>query len=539
MQHADTILTGGRIFLGLEEGEAEALAIAGSRVLASGSNEEIRTLAGPSTRVIDLAGRAATPGLIDAHLHLLTLGLGMGEINLRPETGTSSIDHILSAVRDAAARTPPGGWIKGRGYDHNELAERRHPTLAELDSVAPDHPVFLERTCGHLAVANSAAMRLAGITRKTPDPAGGFIERRDGELTGLLAERGMRFVVDILPKPSRDEMVAAIERAGRFMLSQGFTGVMDAAIGMNFGEAEVDAFEAAARTDRMPLDVWACLYGDPGGVLESAWERGLRFGTSNGRLRYGAAKLFTDGSAGSLTAAVSLPYLAGEPGNTGVLCFKTEELHGHIRRFHELGYQLAIHAIGDVAIEQVLSGIEAADSAAHPIAGRRHRIEHCGYLDAGQMARMAAAGIYPAPQPIFMYEFGDLYVTNLGSERATTAYPMRGFLDAGLMPSASSDAPVATTDPFKNLYTMVTRRSRGGTLLGEDQRLSLQEALHCYTACSAFSQFAEHEVGRLAPGMRANVTIFSHDIFSVPAEVLRDDVRCDMTLLDGDVVHGG
>ena len=539
MRHADTILAGGRIFLGLEEGEAEALAIADGRILASGSNAEIRPLTGPATKIIQLDGRAATPGLIDAHLHLLTLGLGMGEINLRPETGKSSIEDILSAVREATLLTPRGEWIKGRGYDHNELAERRHPTRAELDRVAPDHPVFLERTCGHLAVANSVAMRLARIASDTPDPAGGFIERRNGEATGLLAERAMRFVVDILPKPGRDDMVAAIERAGRFMLSQGFTGVMDAAIGMNFGIAEVEAFEAAATADRIPLDVWACLYGDPGGVVEAAWERGLRFGTANGRLRYGAAKLFTDGSAGSLTAAFSRPYLAGEAGNTGVLCFETEELHGHLRRFHELGYQLAIHAIGDVAIEQVLSGIEAADSTAHPVAGRRHRIEHCGYLDTGQMARMAIAGIHPAPQPIFMYEFGDLYVTNLGKERAEAAYPMRSFLDAGLLPSASSDAPVATTDPFKNLYTMVTRNSRSGTLLGADERLSLKEALHCYTACSAFSQFSEQSVGTLAPGMRANVAVFSHDIFSVSPETLRDDVRCDLTLLDGTIVHGG
>lgn len=177
MRHADTILTGGRIFLGLEEGEAEALAIADGKILASGSNAEIQRLAGPATIIIQLGGRAATPGLIDAHLHLLTLGLGMGELNLRPETGKSSIDDILSVVREATLATPPGAWIKGRGYDHNELLERRHPTRAELDSVAPDHPVFLERTCGHLAVANSAAMRLARIGNDTPDPAGGFIER--------------------------------------------------------------------------------------------------------------------------------------------------------------------------------------------------------------------------------------------------------------------------------------------------------------------------------------------------------------------------
>lgn len=538
--HADIILTGGRIFKGLAEGFAEAMAIAEGRILAVGRPDEIDALRGPATRIIDLAGRAAIPGLIDAHLHLLTVGLGMKAVNLRTESGVRDIDEILRRLSDAVSVARPGDWVTGRGYDHHELSEKRHPTIAELDRIAPDNPVYIERTCGHIAVANSAALKAAGIGATTPDPEGGRIERiGGGAATGLLAERAMRLVVDVLPRHSQEDLVAAIERAGRFLLSQGFTSVMDAAIGMNAGFDEVEAFEAAASSGRLPVRLWACLFGDPaGGVIADAHDKGYRFGRQNGFLRYGAAKIFTDGSAGGLTAAMSMPYLVGEPDNRGILCFSDEEAHALLKRYHDLGYQLAIHAIGDDAIEQVLAGIEKAASPENPIAGRRHRIEHCGFLTRDHMLRMQAAGIYPVPQPVFIYEFGDLYLTNLGAERANAAYPMRDWLDAAMLPAASSDAPVCATDPFKNIYTMITRRTRAGTLIGGDQALSIAQAIHAYTYCGAFSQFAEDQVGRLLPGMRADVAILSHDIFAASPETIREGIACAATLIDGVVVHG-
>lgn len=538
---ARTILTGGPIFKGLAEGFAEALAIADGRILAVGTAAEIDALRGPETRVIDLAGRSAIPGLIDAHLHLLNLGIAMGEINLRTESGVRDVGEILRRVGNGVAGARPGDWVLGRGYDHNELTERRHPDIAELDRIAPDNPVFLERTCSHIAVANSAALRLAGIGADTPDPEGGLIERdAHGMPTGLLAERAMRLVMDKLPRPSQGNLVTAIERAGRFMLGQGFTSVMDAAVGMKFGFDEIEAFEAAAATDRLPLRVWACLFGDPGGgVIDRAHAEGYRFGREAGLLRYGAAKIFTDGSAGGLTAAMSEPYIVGRPDNHGIMCFSDAEAHGLLRKYHAMGYQLAIHAIGDIAIEQVLSGIEQAGTADDPIAGRRHRIEHCGFLTEAQFERIRAAGIVPVPQPVFIYEFGDLYVTNVGAGRAAASYPMRDWLDAGMMPAASSDAPVSATDPFKNLYTMITRKTRAGTVIGGEQALSLAEALHCYTYCGAYSQFAENEVGRLLPGMKADIAILSADIFAASPETIRDEIECVCTLVGGIVVHDG
>lgn len=536
MQKPNLILTGGRVFCGLNEGFAEAVAVADGRVLATGSADEIAKLAGPDTRTIDLAGRTAIPGLNDAHMHLLPYGLMMNQINLRPESGASSITEILRRVAERAKTAKPGEWIKGRGYDHNELAERRHPTAEELDKIAPNNPVYLVRTCGHVAVANTAALREAGIGHNTPSPDGGLIERRDNKLTGLLAERALRLIVEASPRPTKEELREAIDRAARFMLSQGFTSVMDAAVGMAAGMDEIEAYEEMAKNDTLPIRTWVCIYGNTDGIGDQAHEAGYRFGREVGRLRYGAMKVFGDGSAGGLTAAMSEPYVAGDAENYGIFVYTDKQMHDYLAHYHKLGYQLAIHAIGDAAIEQVLSGIEKASTAEQPILGRRHRIEHCGFLSDSQIARMAAAGIDPVPQPIFMYEFGDLYITNLGQERTDVAYPMRKFVDAGLHPAASSDAPVSTTDPFKNLFTMTTRMSNRHTVLGADQKLSMEEAVHAYTYYGAYTQFAEEKVGRLIAGQYADIAVLSHDIFSVDPAVVEKDTRCDLTILNGEVV---
>jgi predicted amidohydrolase YtcJ len=536
MSSVDMILTGGRVFLGLAEGFAEALAISGDRVAAAGTVADIAALAGPDTRVVDLAGRLAIPGLNDAHMHMVPLGLGMLEVGLRADSGATSIGVILDRIAAAARQRPAGSWIIASGYDHNELAERRHPTLEELDAIAPEHPVYVKRTCHHIAIANSRALRAAGIDLDTPVPDGGLIERRDGVLTGLLAESALRLVAGVLPRPGRAELIAAIERAGNSMLAQGITSVMEAAAGMNGGMEEIAAFEEAASTGRLPLRVWTCLYGNADGTAEEAHAAGYRFGREVGLLRYGAMKIFADGSAGGLTAAMRNPYLVGEPGNFGVLCLPEQEMHQRLAHYHGQGYQLAIHAIGDAAIEQVLSGIERAGTKVLPVRGRRHRIEHCGFLDDGQLRRMVAAGIDPVPQPIFLYDFGDLYVRNVGAERTAASHPMWDWLRAGLHPAASTDAPVCATDPFKNIFAMVTRRSRAGTVLGEDQRLSMAEALHAYTACGAYTQFAEDQKGRLVAGQLADIAVLSHDLFAITPEELAGSVRCDMTVLGGRVV---
>jgi predicted amidohydrolase YtcJ len=504
--YADLIIAGGPIFRGLREGFAEALAVAGERIVAVGTRDAVEALAGPDTQRLDLGGRVAVPAFNDAHQHLLPLGMQMGQVSLRVRT----LDELLGRIRAAAQATRRGQWILGFGYDHFALDVGRHPSLDELTAAAPDHPVFARRTDGHMGVANAAALKVTGIDATTPDPPGGVIERRGGALTGLLQERAMLLVEQALPEPSDEMLIEAIERAGRHMLSQGCASVMDANIGMIAGTREIDAYRAAHAGGRLPVRVWGCLAGNPEGIADAVWQAGLRPMEGDDRLRFAAVKVFTDGSAGGLTAAMSEPY---RQGGHGVLCFDDDTTHGLLSKYHRQGWQLAIHAIGDRAVEQVLSGMEAADTPDQPVAGRRHRIEHCGFLSPNQMARMAARGIEPVPQPIFMREFGDLYVVNLGEARAAAAYPMRAWLDAGQHPAASSDAPVSSTNVFRNINAMVTRATERGTVLGADQRISVAEAVHCLTYCGAYSQFAEDRKGRLLPGMLADVAVLSRNIF--------------------------
>jgi predicted amidohydrolase YtcJ len=536
----DVVIAGGRVFRGLETGFAEAVALRGDRVQAVGSLAEVMAAAGPDARRIDLAGRVAIPAFNEAHMHLLPYGLALAGVNLRAEQ-VRTLDEALKRIGDAAKAAPKGAWVLGRGYDHAELDIGRHPTAAELDAVSPDNPVFIVRTCGHMGVANSAAMRAAGVGHNTPDPEGGVIERKRGGLTGLFQERAMRLVRDVIPPPDAESLVAAIERAGNHLASFGFASATDMNVGMTAGMAEVEAFHTAVATGRSPLRMWNVLAGNPEGIAAEAWQAGLRPNQGDDMLRWGAVKVFADGSAGGLTAAFFDPYLESAGGGTGVFTFPDDKIHALLKLYHEQGWQLDIHAIGDAAIEQVLQGMEAADSDAHPFAGRRHRIEHCGFLNRDQMRRMKARGILPVPQPVFMYEFGDLYIRNLGLPRSENAYPMRTWLEEGHHPAASSDCPVSAVDPFINLFTMITRKTSRGTVMGPDQALTVEQAVHCQTWCGAYTQFAEDRRGTLEPGMMADVAVLSRDIFSATPEEILHDTRADLTLRGGTVIfdrHG-
>jgi predicted amidohydrolase YtcJ len=415
--------------------------------------------------------------------------------------------------------------VVGRGYDHAALDIARHPTAAELDAAVPHHPAFIQRTCGHMGVANSAALRAAGIGHNTPDPEGGLIERRGGALTGLIQERALTLIKDAMPAPDRARMVAAIEAAGDHLASLGFASATDMNLGMTADMAELAAYRAAACRQRM----WLVLAGNPEGIADTAWEAGLRpwrpGDAAAEMLRWGAVKVFADGSAGGLTAAFFDPYLQG---GTGIFTFPDAAMHALLAKYHAQGWQLDIHAIGDAAIEQVLTGMEAAGATPE----RRHRIEHCGFVTRRQRARMLARGILPVPQPIFLHEFGDTYLANLGPARTEASYPMKTWLDEGHHPAASSDAPVSTVDPFLNLHSMVTRRTNRGTSIGPEERLTITEALHCFTWCGAHSTFAEGVRGTLEFGMDADIAVLSDDVLALDAEAL-PNVSCHITLRGG------
>jgi predicted amidohydrolase YtcJ len=532
---ADLVLRNGVVWCGRHAPKAEAIAVWQGRVLATGTSSDIDDLIGPATEVIDLDGRLATPGLNDSHLHLISLGRDAMRVNVRPAVAPT-LPRLLDAIRRRAEVLPPGEWIVARGYDQTKLDTGRHPYREELDQAAPHHPVMLVRTCGHIAICNSKALALAGIDETTPVTAGSLIEQQNGRLTGLLAENAMERVLAVLPAASEDDLVAAIEAGGRHLLSLGITSCMDAAVGYIAGYPEIAAYHRAKREGRLPVRTWLTLLGDPHrSIVPQCHAAGLVSGTGDDMLMIGAVKIFLDGSAGGRTAWMTEPYL-GDDQTKGVPMLGDNELIDLVMDTHAKGYQLACHAIGDAAIGQLITAYERA-LAAMPDADRRHRIEHCGFSTATQHARMAKARIYPCPQQVFIYDFGDAYISVLGEARALSSYPMRTWIDLGFKPSTGSDATVCDPNPFPNIYTMLTRKTWKGTVMDERQRISLEEALEAYTESGAFSQKQEHRKGRLVPGQLADITVFSRNLFAASLEDILSGTRVDLTVVDGRLVY--
>ncbi|MDO5643391.1 MAG: amidohydrolase family protein, partial [Paracoccus sp. (in: a-proteobacteria)] len=347
------------------------------------------------------------------------------------------------------------------------------------------------------------------------------------------AENAIPLVTRAMPCLDAGALDQAIDRAGARLAGFGVTSCMDAATGLLAGMAEIRAFQRAARTGRLRLRVRATLPGEPArSIVAQCHAEGLLAGTGCDMFRIGAVKLFLDGSAGAGTAWMRAPY-ANQPGNRGVPIYGDAELHALVRHYTGLGYPMACHAIGDAAIAQILRVCETL-----PAPPRfRHRIEHCGFADAAQSRRMAAAGVIPVPQPVFIRDFGDGYIPALGPMRADRAYPMRLWLDAGLSPPASTDAPVCDSAPLASLHAMLTRETISGRVLGPDQRLTAPEALRAYTEYGARAEGSEDAKGRLLPGMLADIAVFDRDLTgAAPADIL-NRTRCVMTVLDGRIIH--
>lgn len=531
---ADLVLRGGTIWCGAGLPSVQALAAWGGRVLAVGSDADVAPLIGAGTRVVDLKGRFAMPGLYDNHLHLISTGLVLGHVDASPQAAPT-LDSLLEAIRARAAVTPKGEWIRARGYEQQKLDTGRHPHRIELDAAAPDHPVLLTRACGHVSIANSRALSIAGVTAATPSPEGGVIEVENGVLTGMLAENAQDLVSRHIPTPSVEELIDAIEAGGRQLLSHGITSCMDAAVGMIAGMDEMRAYHLARRDGRLPVRVSLTLLGDPGtSIVEPCFEAGLVTGVGDEMLRVGAVKIFLDGSLGGRTAWMSRPY-RDQPDNFGVQMLPTQQLEGLVADYHAKGYQLACHAIGDMAIEQLVGAYEKA-LAAQPDSDRRHRVEHCCMSTPEQHARMKAAGIEPSPQQVFVHDFGDSYLAVMDEAVTRGVSPLKTWLNMGFRPGTGSDSPVCRTDPRPNLHQMLTRRTWKGTDMQTSEVVDNETALTVYTENGAWLAREEGFKGRLQPGMVADIAVFSRDLLTATPEEILNDTTCEMTVLGGAVV---
>jgi len=516
---------------------AEALAVKDGRIVAVGSNEEIRRLIGPGTEVIDAEGRTVMPGLIDSHLHMLSTGLSLSMIDCRTPP-CMSISDIVKAVRRRAEEAEPGEWILGRGWDQSKLLEKRFPTRWDLDEGAPDNPVYLTRTCGHIVVVNSKALELAGITRDTPQPEGGTIVKDErGEPTGLLLESpAFSLVSKLIPPPSFEEKVKAIKVASKSFSEVGLTGVIEPGLSPEDMRAYQRALEEGGLTVRVNMMLRA-----PARVksLEECFEEIRKFpfytGFGNEMLRVGGLKIAIDGGVGGRTALLREPY-ANDPENRGILTVPEERLRALVEFANEEGWQVGVHCAGGRAIDITLRAFEAADRK-RPIRGRRFTIIHAYLPSEENFEQCRRMEVVVASQPSFLCNLGDSFYENLGPERAFYAKPHRDWIDHGIVVAAGTDSPVTPYHPFTSLWAAVARRTEvEGRRLGEEQRVTREEAIRMYTINSAYLSFEENLKGSLEPGKLADIIILDRDILTCPEDEIKE-IKVLRTILGGRTVY--
>lgn len=526
---ATLILLDGRVYtLDPNRPRAEALAIAGNRIAAVGTRDEVLALRSRDTEVLDLRGMTAVPGFQDAHVHFIWFGLGLGRVDLAE---VPSLGAALDRVKAAADSLPPGAWVLGGGWNH-DLWGGTLPTAADLDRVTGGRPALLHRKDGHSAWANGAALALAGIAASTPDPTGGLIHRgHDGSPTGILAERAVGLVGDRVPPPTHDDHVRAARSATREAHRLGVTSIHDME-----PDSALQVFREERDAGRLGVRVTMQLAVDD---VERAIEAGVRTGQGDDLLRIGALKIFSDGALGSRTAAMLAPY-DGEPGNLGVMVTDEQELTRLVTLAATHDVACAIHAIGDRANRAVLDVFERTRPLWQP-RGLRQRIEHVQLLTEPELPRLARLGIIASMQPIHATQ--DIVAADrFWGGRSRFAYAWRSVLNSGATLAFGSDCPVETMDPLLGLYAAATRQRADGTPAGgwyPEQRISVAEGVAAYTTGAAYAAGVEDTVGRLRPGMLADVVVLTEDVFEPPPErILRTKVAC--TIVDGRVVyHGG
>lgn len=526
---ADLILRHGTFYPVEPAGPVEgSLAIRGGRIAFLGSDGEAEKLRGTQTKVIDLGGRAVVPGLIDAHSHFLGLGVALTEVDL---VGTSSYAEVVAKVREAAAKAPAGSWIRGRGWDQNDWADKRFPEHGPLSEAVPGHPVWLTRVDGHAALLNERAMAILGISAATVDPAGGrFLRDAAGRPSGVLVDNAMDIAAGKIPGPSAAEVGRVLELAARHCLERGLTTVTD----MGVDQDQIDAYAAARQAGHLPLRVAAFLT-DNDALLARWFERGPEI-DPEARFSVRGVKLYADGALGSRGAALVEPY-SDEPGNLGLLVTGGPHMEEVARKALKAGFQVGVHAIGDRGNLVALDALEAALGGPRPEA--RFRVEHAQVMRLQDLERMARLGVIASMQPTHATSDMPWAGDRVGPSRLRGAYAWRKVLDAGGRLALGSDFPVESADPLLGLYAAVTRQDlagkpEGGWLPGE--RLSREEALRGFTLDAAWSLFLDREVGSLAVGKRADLVVFSRDPMKIPAaEIPRAGI--DYTLVDGRIVY--
>jgi predicted amidohydrolase YtcJ len=508
---------------------AGAVAVSGDTVSAVGDSSEIAELVGPKTRVLADGNGLVTPGFMDGHLHFLDGGFQLASIDLRTANTPKEFVERLAAY---ASERRPGEWIVGGNWDHERWPGSPLPRKEWIDSVSRDSPVWLYRLDGHMAVANSAALRLAKVNRSTPDVPGGVIVRDRGEPTGVLKDGAMNLVEAVRPAPTEAQRDAALKRALEHAAARGVTAFAHVSVPL----AELGAYLRAKRAGTLtaraalyfPLDQWRA-------VADTV----AKLGRGDDWVWIGGVKGYMDGSLGSTTALFYQPY-EDDPSTSGVLTTPEDSLRAWIGAADSAGLQVVVHAIGERANGLLLSIYDSV-ARAHGKRDRRFRVEHAQHLRREDIPRFARLGVIASMQPYHAIDDGRWAEKRIGPERIKTTYAFRSLLDRGVVLAFGSDWTVAPIEPLLGIYAAVTRRTLDGKNPDgwvPQEKISVEEALRAYTAGNAYGVFAEDRRGKLAPGYLADLVLIDRDLTRIPAEEI-EQAAIKATVLGGRVVYAG
>ncbi|HKQ73993.1 MAG TPA: amidohydrolase [Blastocatellia bacterium] len=529
---ADLVLLNGKIWsVNDKQREVEAVAIRGNRIAAIGASGEIRKWIGANTKVIDLQGKRVTPGFNDSHVHFFDGGMGLASVQLRD---ARTPEEFRVRIRDFAAKLPKGRWVLNGNWDHENWTPPALPTRQLIDAATPDNPVFINRLDGHMCLANSLALKLAGVTRETPDPPGGTIVRdANGEPTGVLKDAAMSYVNKVIPNPSEEVIAEAIRAAMRYAAENGVTSVQDMSASPEVFAVYQKLLVNGELTVRIygyqPLSEW--------GRLARA---GIRAGFGNDKLKIGALKGFADGSLGSTTALFFEPYLddtktSGLPSDE---MFPESKMLNNIIGADKAGLQIAVHAIGDKANKTILDMFAEVEKQ-NGARDRRLRIEHAQHLRMEEIKRFGSQRVIASMQPYHAIDDGRWAENRIGPNRAKGTYAFRSLLDSGATLAFGSDWFVAPMEPMMGIYAAVTRRTLDGKRPQgwvPEQKITVAEAVRAYTMGSAYASGDEKIKGSIEVGKLADLAALSVDIFKIdPVEI--EKVKVVMTVFDGKVIY--
>lgn len=524
---ADLVVRGGVVWTGTDQDGATAVAVRDGRIMIVGTDGAAARYIGPDTRVIELGGRLVVPGLIDDHTHFISGGFQLASVDLRDAATPAEFVRRIAAF---ARGLPEGRWVTGGDWDHELWDGAPLPRRQWIDSVTADVPVFVSRLDGHMALANSRALELAGVTAATQAPEGGTIVRdARGRPTGVLKDDAMGLVGRVVPEPTEAELDEAFRRGQSHALSLGVTMVTDMGTW-----AHQETYRRARDRGDLQLRIYSFV---PLGTWERLRDYVAQHGRGDARLWWGGLKGFVDGSLGSTTAWFYEPY-DDEPNTTGLLVTDTALLRARIMEADAEKLHVAVHAIGDRANDWLLDVYQAAEEANEPW-DRRFRIEHAQHLTRDAIPRFAELGVLPSMQPYHAIDDGRWAEKRIGPERIKTTYAFRSLLDAGANLMFGSDWTVAPIDPLLGIYAAATRRTIDGANPNgwvPEQKISVEQALHAYTVANAYGALREDDLGTLEPGKLGDLVVLSDNILEMVPELI-PDVDVDYTVIGGQVVY--